>query len=86
MGIPTVGDRVAQAAAKIVLEPVFEADFEDCSFGFRPKRSALQALETIRVGFIKGFTHVAEADIQPHPARLGKLLPHRQRRGQVHPV
>ncbi len=57
-------DRVAQAAAKIVLEPIFEADFEDCSFGFRPKRSALGALETIRVAFPKGFTHVAEADIR----------------------
>jgi len=64
LGIPTVRDRVAQAAAKIVLEPIFEADFEDCSFGFRPKRSALQALETIRVSFIKGFTQVAEADIR----------------------
>jgi len=64
LGIPTVRDRVAQAAAKIVLEPVFEADFEDCSFGFRPKRSATQAMEVIRVSFIKGFTQVAEADIR----------------------
>lgn len=59
-----MADRVAQAAAKIVLEPVFEADFEDCSFGFRPKRSALQGLETIRKAFPRGFTHVAEADIR----------------------
>ena len=64
LGIPTVRDRVAQAAAKIVLEPVFEADFLSCSYGFRPKRSALQALETIRVSFIKGNTQVAEADIR----------------------
>jgi RNA-directed DNA polymerase len=64
LGIPTVRDRVAQAAAKIVLEPIFEADFLSCSYGFRPKRSALQALETIRVLFIKGFTQVAEADIR----------------------
>jgi RNA-directed DNA polymerase len=64
LGIPTVRDRVAQAAAKIVLEPIFEADFEDCSFGFRPKRSAVQAKERIRVAFIKGFTQVAEADIR----------------------
>jgi RNA-directed DNA polymerase len=55
---------VAQAAARIVLEPIFEADFEDCSFGFRPKRSALGAKERVRVSFIKGFTHVAEADIR----------------------
>ncbi len=40
LGIPTVRDRVAQAAAKIVLEPIFEADFLSCSYGFRPKRSA----------------------------------------------
>jgi RNA-directed DNA polymerase len=64
LGIPTVRDRVAQAAAKIVLEPIFEADFEDCSFGFRPKRSALQALEVIRVSFPRGYTYVAEADIR----------------------
>lgn len=64
LGIPTVRDRVAQAAAKIVLEPVFEADFVSVSFGFRPKRSALQAKETIRTAFIAGFTQVAEADIR----------------------
>lgn len=64
LGIPTVRDRVAQAAAKIVLEPIFEADFEDCSFGFRPKRSALGAKEGIRVAFIQGYTQVAEADIR----------------------
>jgi RNA-directed DNA polymerase len=64
LGIPTVRDRVAQAAAKLVLEPVFEADFLSCSYGFRPKRSAVQAKEAIRVGFIAGFTQVAEADIR----------------------
>ena len=64
LGIPTVRDRVAQAAAKIVLEPIFEADFLSCSYGFRPKRSALMAKETIRVSFIKGYTQVAEADIR----------------------
>jgi len=64
LGIPTVADRVAQQAAKIVLEPIFEADFLSCSYGFRPKRSATQAMETVRVSFIKGFTQVAEADIR----------------------
>ena len=63
LGIPTVRDRVAQAAAKIVLEPIFEADFLPVSYGFRPKRSATAALETIRKAFIAGFTQVAEADI-----------------------
>jgi RNA-directed DNA polymerase len=62
--VPTVRDRVAQAAAKIVLEPVFEADFLSCSYGFRPKRSATQAMETIRVSFTQGYTQVAEADIR----------------------
>jgi RNA-directed DNA polymerase len=64
LGIPTVRDRVAQAAAKIVLEPIFEADFLPVSYGFRPKRSAVQAKETIRKAFIAGFTQVAEADIR----------------------
>jgi RNA-directed DNA polymerase len=64
LGIPTVADRVVQAAAKIVLEPIFEADFLSCSFGFRPKRSTTQAMETIRVSFIKGYTQAAEADIR----------------------
>jgi RNA-directed DNA polymerase len=63
LGIPTVRDRVAQAAAKIVLEPIFEADFVSCSYGFRPKRSATQAMERLRVGFIEGITHVVEFDI-----------------------
>lgn len=64
LGIPTVADRVAQAAAKIVLEPIFEADFLSCSYGFRPRRSATQAMERVRVSFIKGYTQVAEADIR----------------------
>jgi hypothetical protein len=54
LGIPAVRDRVAQQAAKVVLEPVFEADFLPCSFGFRPKRSATQAMERLRTGFIGG--------------------------------
>ena len=64
LGIPTVKDRVCQQAAKIVLEPIFEADFLPCSFGFRPKRSATDAMERIRVGFIEGKCFVFEADIK----------------------
>lgn len=64
LGIPTVRDRVAQQAAKIVLEPVFEADFCGSSYGYRPRRSALDAMERLRVGFIKGVTHVVEFDIR----------------------
>ena len=63
LGIPTVRDRVAQAAAKLVLEPIFEADFLSCSYGFRPKRSATQAMERLRVGFIEGYQFVVEFDI-----------------------
>jgi len=63
LGIPTVKDRVCQQAAKIVLEPLFEADFLPCSFGFRPRRSATDAMERLRIGFIEGNVFVFEADI-----------------------
>jgi RNA-directed DNA polymerase len=75
LGIPTVRDRVVQAAAKLVLEPVFEADFKECSYGFRPKRSATHALEKIR---LKGPSHryVVEIDIQKYFDTIdhGKLM------------
>jgi len=64
LGIPTVRDRVCQQAAKIVLEPIFEADFLPCSFGFRPRRSATDGLEEIRVAFPRGRQFVFEADIR----------------------
>jgi len=64
LGIPTVRDRVVQMAAKIVLEPIFEADFQPCSYGFRPRRSATQALEAIRVTGGQRHYHVVDADIQ----------------------
>jgi group II intron reverse transcriptase/maturase len=64
LGIPTVRDRVVQQAAKIVLEPIFEADFKECSFGFRPKRSATDAKEAIRLTGGRGHYFVVDADIQ----------------------
>jgi RNA-directed DNA polymerase len=64
LGIPTVRDRVAQQAAKLVLEPIFEADFLPCSYGFRPRRSATAAMERLRTGFIAGCQFVAEFDIR----------------------
>jgi group II intron reverse transcriptase/maturase len=64
LGIPTVADRVVMTAAKIVLEPIFEADFSPQSFGFRPKRSAHQALEAIRVTANRGANWVLDADIK----------------------
>jgi RNA-directed DNA polymerase len=66
LGIPTVRDRVAQMAAKLVLEPIFEADFLPCSYGFRPKRSAMMALETLRKLGTKGGHHVLDADIRDY--------------------
>jgi len=66
LGIPTVRDRVAQMAAKLVLEPIFEADFLPCSYGFRPKRSATMALETLRKLGAKGGHHVLDADIRDY--------------------
>ena len=62
--VPTVADRVVMASAKIVLEPIFEADFSPQSFGFRPKRSAHQALEAIRVAANGGANWVLDADIK----------------------
>lgn len=66
LGIPTVRDRIAQQAARLVLEPIFEADFLKVSYGFRPKRKATAALEKIRTGFIAGRVWVAEADIRDY--------------------
>ncbi len=63
LGVPAVRDRVVQASAKVVLEPIFEADFEPISFGFRPKRSALQAKERIRDHLWSGRRWVVDADI-----------------------
>src|SRR5438445_626200 len=64
LGIPTVRDRVVQMAATLVLEPIFEADFQPCSYGFRPRRNATQALETLRTRGARGGNHVLDADIQ----------------------
>jgi len=64
LGIPTIRDRVVQMAAKIMIEPIFEADFEASSFGFRPKKSATEALETIRRAGNQGHDFVVDADIQ----------------------
>jgi RNA-directed DNA polymerase len=66
LGIPTVRDRVVQMATTLVLEPIFEADFRASSYGFRPKRSATQALETLRVRGARGGNHVLDADIRDY--------------------
>ncbi len=66
LGIPTVRDRVVQMATKIVIEPIFEADFQPSSYGFRPKKSATQPLEAIRVAGNQGHNFVVDADIQSY--------------------
>lgn len=64
LGIPTVRDRVVQMATLLILEPIFEADFLDCSYGFRPGRSAHQALEEIRGHLVAGYQAVYDADLK----------------------
>lgn len=64
LGIPAIKDRVAQTAAKLVLEPIFEADFRGCSFGFRPKRSAHDALDAIKREVMRSRRWVIDADIR----------------------
>jgi RNA-directed DNA polymerase len=64
LGIPTIRDRVAQMATLLILEPIFEVDFEDCSHGFRPERSAHGALEEIRGHLNKGYCAVYDADLK----------------------
>jgi len=66
LGIPTVCDRIAQQAARLVLEPIFEAGFSDASYGFRPRRSATEAMEEIRKGFIGGRVWALDADIRDY--------------------
>jgi RNA-directed DNA polymerase len=64
LGIPTVRDRIVQQAARLVLEPIFEADFLEVSYGFRPGRKATDAKEVLRRSFIDGYRFVFEADIR----------------------
>jgi len=66
LGIPTIRDRVVQMATKIVIEPIFEADFLPCSYGFRPKKSTTQAMEAIREAGNQGYNFVVDADIQSY--------------------
>ena len=73
LGIPTIRDRVVQTAAKLVLEPIFEADFDGAAYGYRPKRSALDAVRTVHRAIDEGHTKIVDADLSkyfdtiPHP-------------------
>jgi group II intron reverse transcriptase/maturase len=66
LGIPTIRDRVVQMAAKIVIEPIFEADFCEHSYGFRPKRSAHDAVDAVAEALLKGKRHVIDADLSKY--------------------
>jgi RNA-directed DNA polymerase len=82
LGIPTVRDRVAQMAVLLVIEPIFEADFEDCSFGFRPGRNAHQALDQIQAALKAGRTEVYDADLASYFDTIdhGRLMQQLRRR------
>ena len=79
LGIPTVRDRIVQASLKLVLEPIFEADFKPCSYGFRPKRRAQDAIAEIHHFASRSYEWVLEADITAcfdeidHTALLGRV-------------
>jgi len=74
LGIPSVRDRVAQQAAKLVLEPIFEAYLEDCAYGYRPKRSALDAVKTTHRLIRRGYVDVVDADL----SKYFDTIPHRE--------
>ena len=66
LGIPTIRCRVIQTAAKIVLEPIFEADFEDSAYGYRPRRSAVDAVKETHRLICRGYTDVVDADLSKY--------------------
>lgn len=66
LGIPTIRDRVVQTAAKLLLEPIFEADFEDSAYGYRPNRSAQEAVKAVHQALCAGYTDVVDADLSKY--------------------
>jgi len=66
LGIPTIKDRIVQGAIKLILEPVFEADFQPGSFGYRPKRTAHQAIEQVPNAIVQGKTRVIDIDLKSY--------------------
>lgn len=74
LGIPSIRDRVAQAAAVLVLEPIFEADFVDEAYGYRPRRSALDAVKEVHQSLKDGYTRVVDADL----SKYFDTIPHRE--------
>ena len=74
LGIPTIRDRVVQTAAKLVLEPIFEADFEDSAYGYRPGRSGADAIKEVHRHICRGYTDVVDADL----SKYFDTIPHRE--------
>ncbi len=72
LGIPTIRERTVQTAAKLVLEPIFEADFEDTAYGYRPRRSAIDAVKDVHRHIVRGYTDVVDADL----SRYFDTIPH----------
>jgi RNA-directed DNA polymerase len=76
LGIPTIRDRVVQTAARLVLEPIFEADFDEAAYGYRPKRSALDAVRAVHQAIDAGRTEVVDADLSKYfgaPGQAGRF-------------
>jgi RNA-directed DNA polymerase len=74
LGIPTIRDRVVQMAAKLLLEPIFEADFEDSAHGYRPRRSAQGAVHKVHAALCQGYTDVVDADL----SKYFDTIPHQE--------
>src|SRR6267154_4253943 len=72
LGIPTIRDRVVQTAAKLVLEPIFEAGLEDCAYGYRPGRSGADAIKEVHALLCRGYTDVVDADL----SKYFDMIPH----------
>ena len=79
LGIPTIRDRVVQTAAKLVLEPIFEADFEDSAYGYRPRRGGVDAIKEVHRCVLQGYTDVVDADL----SKYFDTIPHRELMGSV---
>jgi RNA-directed DNA polymerase len=74
LGIPTIRDRVVQTAAKLVLEPIFEADLDPAAYGYRPKRSGADAIKEVHALLCRGYTDVVDADL----SKYFDTIPHRE--------
>jgi RNA-directed DNA polymerase len=74
LGIPTIRDRVVQAAAKLVLEPIFEADLDPAAYGYRPGRGGTDAIKAVHALLCRGFTDVVDADL----SKYFDTIPHRE--------